>query len=156
MSKQIEVKIKFYVRIISYIMGPAFMLGPIAFAVYITVFNPPHQNEWLYFLFLPSLSIFFIYNMIDSISEVTVNQNSIVWRYLFLPKVCTVPLNCLSNIKPYYDAKGSRKGYKYVFNNRKSIGIVDFDMNNAEALFEHLSQYLKITNKIAARDATHP
>lgn len=155
MSKHIEVKIKFYVRIIAYIMGPAFMLGPIGFAFYMTAFNQTHQNEWIYLLFLPSLSLFFIYNMIDSISEVTVDQNSISWRYLFFPKVCTVPLNCLSNIKPYYNRKGSRNGYKYEFNNRKAFCIVDFDMINAEELFEHLSQYLKITSNGTARDASH-
>lgn len=155
MSNQIKVKIKIYARIIAYIMGSAFMLGPIALAVFIYIYSPG-QIEWFLFLILPSLSLFCIYNMIDSISEVTVNQNSITWRYLFMPKVCTVQLNCLSNIKPYYNSYGCRSGFKYVFNNRKSFGIVDLDMTNSEALFEHLSQYLKITNGNAAQDASHP
>lgn len=142
MAIQIEVKIKKFSRIVAYTMGPTIMLGPIAFAIYISIFNSTGMSFWVYTLFFPALSLLFIYGMIDSISEVKINQNEITWKYLFLPKTCTMPINSLLKIKPYYDINGNRVAYKYVFNNGKSFGIVDYDMENSNLLFEYLNQYL--------------
>jgi hypothetical protein len=146
------------ITIVALVMGPPFVLGPLAIAVMLGIFAPLYVSLPLGLVLL-GLAALFAYLMSGNLAWVEIHGSLIRARYFWTRQTVERSVADIARIKPLFSAMGgltglaadalldkmlgtSNRGYELHFRDGLKLALIRADMTNVDSVLRALHRQL--------------